>query len=151
MNAREDSLDSGSVEPVHAPEQAGEHRAIVGQNRIVAVLEQGRLLNLDLFAEDAAAIDAATHHPIDAAMAVIGAAVAVLPEGAAKFGNDDDHRVAPGGRPDLLGEAGEPSPKFAETVGEIAVGGALIDVRIPAADIDEAEVELLAHQPTDAP
>src|SRR5262249_45201480 len=113
--------------------------------------EQRRLLHLDLLAEDAAAIDAAAHHPIDAAMAVIGSAVAILAEGAAELGDHHDDRVAPCRGPDLLGEAGEPSPKLAETVGEIAIGGALIDMRIPAADIDKAEIELLAHQAADAP
>src|ERR1700759_1222570 len=44
VHAREDALDGGAIETVHATKKTGEHRAIVGQNRIVAVLEQGRLL-----------------------------------------------------------------------------------------------------------
>ena len=54
-------------------------------------------------------------------------------------------RVAPHPRADLLGEAGKAPAQFAETVGEIAGRGALVDVGVPAADVDEAEVELLAH------
>ncbi len=64
--------------PLHAIEEAGEHGAIVGQNRIIAVLEQARLLDLDLFAMGAAAIHAAAHHPVDAAVTMVGAMVAVL-------------------------------------------------------------------------
>src|ERR1700761_6864559 len=115
MDAGEDALDGVCVEPVHAPEQARKHRAIVGQNRVVPVLEQRRLLHLDLLTENTPAIDAAAHHPIDAAMAVVGAAVAILAERTAKFRDPHAHRVAPGCRPDLLGEAGEPAPEFAET------------------------------------
>lgn len=37
-------------------------------------------VDFDLFAEDTAAIDAAAHHPIDPAVAVISAAVPILPE-----------------------------------------------------------------------
>src|SRR5579872_4543529 len=85
MDAVEDTLDGSCVEPVHPSKQAGEHRAIICQNRVVAILEQGRLIDLDLFAMDAAAIDTAAHHPIDAAMAVIRAMVAVLAERAAEF------------------------------------------------------------------
>ncbi len=44
-----------------------------------------RLGDLDLLAGHAPAIDAAAHHPIDAAMAVIGAAVAILAESAAEL------------------------------------------------------------------
>jgi hypothetical protein len=63
-----------------------EHRAIARQNGIVPVLKPIGLVDFDLFAEDAAAIDAASDHPVDEPVAVIGAGVAVLPEGAAEFG-----------------------------------------------------------------
>ena len=33
-DTREDAMESGSLEPVHAPEQAGEHRPNVGQSRV---------------------------------------------------------------------------------------------------------------------
>jgi hypothetical protein len=124
-NAGEDSLHARGVEPEHMLEQACEHRAVVGEHGIVAVLEQARLLDLDLFAEDAAAIDAAAHHPIGTAVAVIGAAVAILAEGAPELGDHDDDGVAPAGRADLFGEACKRAAKFAEAVGEIAIGSAL--------------------------
>src|ERR1700724_2034048 len=55
MNAGKNPLHACGFQPEHALEQACEHRPVVGQNRIVAVLKQACLLDLDLFAEDAAA------------------------------------------------------------------------------------------------
>ena len=76
-------LNARRLQPIQVLEQARKHRAIVGQHRIVAVLKQRRLFDLDLLAGDTPAIDAAAHHPVHAAVTVIGAAVAVLAEGAA--------------------------------------------------------------------
>src|SRR6202165_6087692 len=151
MNAGKNPLHACGFQPEHALEQACEHRPVVGQNRIVAVLKQACLLDLDLFAEDGAPMDAASHHPIDAAVAVIGAAVAILAEGAAELGDDDDNGIFPSCRSDLLGKARKRTAEFTETIGEITGGRALIDMGIPAADIDKAQVELFAHQPSNAP
>src|ERR1700736_4886994 len=107
MHACKDALDARGIEPVHALEKPCEHRAIVGQNRVIPVLKQVRLIDLDLFAEDAAAVDPTAHHPIDATGAVVGAAVAVLAEGGPEFGNHDDDGIAPSVRSDLLGKARE--------------------------------------------
>src|ERR1700730_13403337 len=136
MNAGKNPLHACGFQPEHALEQACEHRPVVGQNRIVAVLKQACLLDLDLFAEDAAAI---------------GAAVAILAEGAAELGDDDDNGIFPSCRSDLLGKARKRTAEFTETIGEITGGRALIDMGIPAADIDKAQVELFAHQPSNAP
>src|SRR5579883_384638 len=151
FDAWEYALDAPRIEAIHAVEKAREHGAIIGQDRVVAILEQGRLLDLDLLAMDASAIDAAAHHPIDAAMAVIRAMVAVLAESTAELRDHDHHRVVPGLRSDLLREAGERAAELAEPVGEIAVGCPLVDMGVPAADIDKAEIELFAHQAPDAP
>src|SRR3984893_14734797 len=115
MHARKNPLNTRGLEPEHALEQAGEHRTIVGQNRIVAVLKKVCLVDFDLLAEHAAAIDAASHHPIDAAMAVIGAAVAVFAEGASEFGDHDDDRISPSRRSDLFGKARQRAAQPAET------------------------------------
>src|ERR1700730_8621990 len=136
MNAGKNPLHACGFQPEHALEQACEHRPVVGQNRIVAVLKQACLLDLDLFA---------------AAVAVIGAAVAILAEGAAELGDDDDNGIFPSCRSDLLGKARKRTAEFTETIGEITGGRALIDMGIPAADIDKAQVELFAHQPSNAP
>src|SRR5579862_2909826 len=146
MHAGEDPLNVCRLQPVEVLEQTCKHRAIVGQYRIVAILKQRRLLDLDLLADDASAIDAAAHHPIDAAVTMIGAAIAILAEGAAEFGDHDDDRVAPGCGPDLFGESGKPAAEFAHAIGEITGCRTLVDVGVPAADIDEAEIELIAHQ-----
>src|SRR5579872_7287234 len=122
FDAGEDALDAARVEPIHAVEEAGEHGPIIGQHGVIPILEQARLLDLNLLAMDAAAIDAAAHHPIHAAVAVVGAVIAILAEGAAEFGDHDHHGVVPGFRPDLLRKAGERTAELAEAVGEIAVG-----------------------------
>ena len=46
---------------------------------------------------------------------------------------------------------GQRAAEFTQAVGEVAGRRALVDVGIPAADIDKAEIELLAHQPADPP
>jgi hypothetical protein len=60
MDARQNPLNACGLQPKHALGQPCEHRAIVGQNRMVPVRKQVCLIGLDLFAEDAAAIDAAS-------------------------------------------------------------------------------------------
>src|SRR6202163_4741475 len=150
MDARKNPLNARGFQPEHALEQPGEHGTIVGQDRIVAILKKVCLLDLDLFAENTAAIDAAAHHPVDAAVTVIGAAVAVLPKGAAKFGDHDHHRISPSRRSNLFGKTCKRAAEFAEAVGEISCRRTLIDMGVPAADIDKTKVELLAHQPADA-
>src|ERR1700761_2929958 len=137
MHPGKDPLQARRLEPELMLQQAGEHRAIIGQHRIVAILEQCRLLDLDLLAGDTATIDAATHDPVHAAVTVVGAAVAILAKRAPEFGNHDDDGIAPAFWTDLFRETGEPAAEFAEAIGEIARRRALIDMRVPAADIDE--------------
>src|ERR1700761_6253985 len=151
MDAGKDALHRRAIEPVHASKKTGEHGPIVGQDRVIAVLEQGCLIYLDLLTKNTTAIDAAAEHPIDTAMTVVGAVVTVLAEGTAELIDCDDDRVTPGRRPDLFRKAGKPTPEFAETIGEVAVGRTLVDMGVPSADIDKAKVELLTHQPADPP
>src|SRR5258708_19570531 len=102
MDARKDPLNACGFQPEHALQQACEHRPIVGQNGIVAILKKVCLLDFHLFAKDAAAIDAASHYPVNAAVAMIGAPVAVLAEVAAKFEDPYTHPIPPPPRPALL-------------------------------------------------
>src|SRR5947209_19679441 len=81
---------------------------------------------------------------------MVGAAIAVLAEGAPEFADEHHHRVLPC-RTLLVGEGGEPAPQLLEPGGEKAARPALADVRVPAADVDEADVELLLHQLRNAP
>src|SRR6201999_4226231 len=87
MHPCKDPLNARRLKPELMLQEAGEHRAVIGQHWIVAVLEQRRLLDLDLFAGDAAAIDTAAHHPVDAAVTMIGAAVAILAKRAPELGD----------------------------------------------------------------
>ena len=73
----------------------------------------------ELFADDTAAIDAAAHHPIDAAVAAIGAAVVVLREAAAKLGDQDHDPISLSCKTDLFGKTRQRVAGFAELVGEI--------------------------------
>ncbi len=61
---------------------------------------------------------------------------AVLAEGTAKFADDDHRRITPGVA-HLLFVGVEAASQFFKLGGEDAFCAALIDVRIPAADIDE--------------
>src|SRR5215207_7497206 len=66
------------TQSVHAGEQAAQHGAIFVEHGVIAIFEQARLLHANLFAMDDSAANAAAQHPIDGAVSVIGAAIAVL-------------------------------------------------------------------------
>ena len=149
LDRREHALEAILIEPVHPLKQSGQQRAVFGENGIIAILEQVRIIDRYLLAGDPAALDAAAQHPVNAAVAVIRAAIAVLAEGAAEFGDDNHDRVAPSGA-DLLREAGQPAAELPEAISKIAGRSALVDVSVPSAHIDKAEVELLSHQPANA-
>src|SRR6516162_4062275 len=105
------------------------------------------MLNLDLRPSQAAAFDPAAHDPVDAAMAVIGATVAILPEGSTEFADHDDRRIVPSG-PAGLREAGKPVPELVKMRRQVACRCALVDVRIPTPDVHETEIEPAVHQPS---
>src|SRR5208282_6387981 len=94
---------------------------------------------------DTAAANGAAEHPVNAAVAVIGPAVAVLAKGAPELAQRDDHRVSPH-RAHFGGEGGEPAAELVEPAGEITLCPALADMRIPATDIEKPYVELVPHQ-----
>src|SRR2546427_11034044 len=81
---------------------------------------------------------------------MIGAAVAVLAEVAPEVADPRPPRALPCGTL-LVGEGGERAPEPLEPGGEEAARAALADVRVPAAHVDEADVELLLHQLRNAP
>src|SRR5215469_5182521 len=110
LHGREYLLQAVGREPIDVVEDATEHGAIFVEHRIVAVLEQVLLLDLRLLASQATAFDAAAHHPIDAAMPVIGAAVAVLAEGSPELADHHHDAVVPG-RTDRVGKARQATTK----------------------------------------
>ena len=105
----------------------------VGGDREVAPLVELRRRQPRPVAVDPAAVDRAAHHPDDVAVAVVGAAIAVLAHGAAELGEDDDHRVAPGAA-EPAGQRGEAFAERAQPVGELALLAALVDMGVPAAE-----------------
>ena len=126
-------------------EHAGEHAAVVVEHRIVAILEQRVMRHAHLFAGDAPAIDAAAQHPIDAAMTVVRAAIAVFTEGPAELGQHEDHGIVP-----LLAQGfgiGGKAPSQAVQIGrQRAAGAAFIDMGVPAAHVHESQPVLRAHE-----
>src|SRR2546423_35356 len=83
-------------------------------------------------ARTAATAQAAVERPVHRAVAVIGAAVAVLAEGAAELAHHQHHRVAPCVA-HRSPERGEAAAKLVEPRREIALRAAFADVRVPAA------------------
>jgi hypothetical protein len=118
--------------------------AIIGQHRQVAPLIERVRGDLDLIARHAPAGNRAAHHPIDAAVPMVCALVAIFAKGAAKFGYDRHGRLTPGFRPDRLDKTGQGAAQFADAIGQIAGDTALIDMRVPTSDIDEGKVILIA-------
>src|ERR1700676_2017736 len=121
-DACENPLNTVCLQAEYPLEQACKHRPVVSQNRVITILKKRGLLDFDLLAGDAAAIEAAAHHPIDAAVAVIGATVAIFAEGAAEFGDHDDDSVSPPRRSDLLIKPSERAAEITQSVREVAGG-----------------------------
>src|SRR5580704_19072379 len=82
---REDALALIRRQAPERAKQATEHRAIIIEHGIVAVLEQARALEPNLISGQARAVDRAAQHPVDGAMAMIGAAVTVFTKRASEF------------------------------------------------------------------
>src|SRR5207237_6130284 len=91
------------------------------------------------------ALKRSAEYPVDRAVSMVGAARAVLAERTTEFREDDDHRAAPG-RAHLAGERRESLPEAREEVRELALRVALVHVRVPAADVDEREMECVLHE-----
>src|SRR6202034_1679359 len=109
-----------------------EYGSIVVQHRIVAILKQGILAQRPLLTDDGAAADRSAENPIDGAMSVIGAAVAVLAKGPAKFRKHHDHGVVPLG-PQRLREHLQASSKAGQVGCERTRCCALAHMRVPPA------------------
>ena len=81
---------------------------------------------------------------------MVGFPVAIFAEGPTELGDDGHHGIAPFAA-QFLCQCGETPAETVHVVGARPLSGALIDVCIAAADIDEADAVLLAHQPPDPP
>ena len=113
--------------------EVGRHREIAA---FVALLDrQAGPAAVDLAAADAAAD---RHHRV--AVSVIGAAVAVLPHRPSELRHRQHdgvgHAVA-----EVGDERGDAAREVVEARGELALRRALVDVRVPAADVRERDLE----------
>ncbi len=113
--------------------------AEIGGDGEVAILEELVGRERGPVAVDFAALDRAAHGEEAGAVAVIGAAIAVLVHGAAELahGDDDDigHAVA-----EVLMQRGQRLREAAEPGGELALGVALVGVGVPAVDLGEGDL-----------
>src|ERR1044072_4624869 len=116
---REHARELRAVEAIDPSKNPREELAVFVQYRVVAVLEQRSLGNAHLLADDALSFQRSAQHPVHAAVAVIGAAVAVLTEGAAELADDDHHGVAPGAA-HALREGAQAAAELLEASGELA-------------------------------
>mmetsp|Transcript_1050 Transcript_1050/g.2781 ORF Transcript_1050/g.2781 Transcript_1050/m.2781 type:complete len:295 (-) Transcript_1050:1016-1900(-) len=80
---------------------------------------------------------------------MVGAAVAVLAEGAAELADHHHHGVGPL-RAHLVGKQREALAQLRQLAGQLAGGAAFADMGVPAADVDEAQAHPVAHQPCHA-
>ena len=88
----------------------------------------------------AAAAHAAANHQHRVAVAVIGPAVAVLIHGAAKLRHRQHDRVRHA-IAEVGDERGDAAREVVEAAGELALCRALVDVRVPAAEVGERDLE----------
>src|SRR5947209_3930328 len=110
--------------------------AVVGGDREIAAFVEPVGSEARPVAIDPAAIDLAAGEPDRVAAAVIGAAVAILFDGAAEFRDHDEDRIVPIAA-EPFGQGGEAAAERAQPVGELAGLGALPDMRVPAAEREE--------------
>ena len=148
-NAGKYPVKPGGVEAVHLRKQPAKYGAVFIEDGVVPILKQGSLLDLDLVSRNATAVNAAAEHPVHAAVAVVGAAVAVFAEGAPEFADDDHDRIPPRCAY-LVGESGQAATKLLQTPGEVTARAAFSDVRVPTTHVHETDVELILHDLRDA-
>jgi len=80
---------------------------------------------------------------------MIGTVRAVLAKRAPELGQHEHDRLVPGWT-HLIGESRQALPQADEQIRQLPLRVALVDVRIPAADVDEPDVELILHEPRHA-
>ena len=82
-------------------EYAPKHGAVMVEYGIVAILKQRGALESLLLADHTPATDGTAEHPMYAAVAMIGAAIAISHQRYVKLGQHHDHRVIPLGTESL--------------------------------------------------
>lgn len=92
-----------------------------------------------------AARDYAAHQPVSGTVTVVGAVAAVLVERPPELGDDQHDGALPRRRADLASEARQPLADLVQRIGQPAAAVALVDMGVPAADVDEAERVPVRH------
>src|SRR6266853_2219731 len=132
--------DRGRGDAEMARRDLGEEVAEVGGDREVAALEELVPVEARPAAVDAAAANAAAEDEHRRRVTVVGAAVAVLRDGAAELRHrqrdDVRHPVA-----EILRERRERRAEVREAERELAALGALADMRVPALHVGEGDLE----------
>src|SRR5271154_3536852 len=111
-------------------EDRDQRRTKVSGDREVALLVELLRAQPRPLAVNPPAIDFTAGDPDDVAVAVIGAAVAVLAHGSPELRQDDDHRVAPCA-PEPVGQSHQAFAERTEVVGKPSLTPALIDMGVP--------------------
>src|SRR5438105_12772322 len=125
-----------------------QHGTEIGrQSKIAAFVERVRSKARPL-AVHPAALHGAAQYPDDIAVAVIGAAITVLPHGAAELGQHDNRRVLPIPA-ECFRERREPVAERAEPLRQLPSMTALAHMSVPAAEADKGETDLavVRHKP----
>ena len=117
-----------------------EQVAEIGRHRDVASFEALRRIESRPPAQHLASIHRTAQHEHRRRVTVIGAAVAVLLDGAAELGHREHHDVTHA-LAQVLRERGERPAELGEPGRELAFARPLVDVRVPAGDIGEGDVQ----------
>src|SRR4051794_19415370 len=136
--AREDRAQIGRAHVTRG--NLGEDIAEVCRQSQVAAFVQLLGRKAGPFAIHLAALDRAAERESDAGVAVIGAARAVLPNGAPKLGHRQNHHIAHTVA-EVLIKRRDALTKILQAVGELAARIALIGVRVPAAIVCESDFD----------
>ena len=118
----------------------GEEVAVVGGDGKVAAFVEFVIREARPVAEDAPAEDATAEGEEGRAVSVIGAAISILAGGATEFAHGEDEDIRHAGA-HVAVEGSEAFGEFAQAGGESTASGALVDVGVPTAELDEGDFE----------
>src|SRR5438270_2317873 len=125
-----------------------QHGTEIGRHSKIAAFVERVRSKAGPLAVHPAALHGAAQYPDDIAVAVSGAAIAVLAHRAAEFGQHDNRGVPPI-RAERFGERCDPVTEGAEPLRQLPSMTALAHMSVPAAEADKGETDLavVRHQP----
>src|SRR5204862_6270479 len=122
------------------PDHACQHGTEIGADGEIAALIQRRRRQTEPLAVNPAALPRPAEQRDDIAVAVIGAAIAILAHGAAEFGQQDDDRILPR-TAEGFGKCCEPVAEGAQSLRQLSGMIALPDMGVPAAEADDGKAD----------